>query len=50
MHWWMVERLWQCVAGRLRKDHGSYVKTISLKVKTSMEDGPSPSDRWKIMT
>jgi len=28
---------------------GSYVKTVSLKVKTSIEGGASPSDRWKTM-
>ena len=25
------------------------MKTVSLKVKTSMEGGPSPSDQWKTM-
>ena len=35
--------------GKAQYDHGSYVKTGSLKVKILMEGGPSPSDWWKTM-
>jgi len=40
------ERKTMAVCGeKARYDYDSYVKTISLKIKTSMEGGTSPSDR-----
>ena len=55
MQWWMVARIdgrmTMTVCGRkARQDYGSYVKTVSLKVKILIEGGPLPSDWWKTMT
>ena len=54
MQWWMTvlidgRKIMAVCSGKTRYDHVSYVKRVSLKVKTSMEGRVSPSDRWKTM-